>query len=97
MTCGQDTRFYGACKVTPWYWAIIGEWREISPFSNSAVEIGSFMELSILGEWRGRSVGQAGAIGVVNPCPHAEFATGVSTSRFCVGANCSEPAVELNR
>lgn len=36
--------------VSPWYWAIIGEWRERSPFSSSAVEMVSFMEPSILGE-----------------------------------------------
>ena len=46
-------RFYGACKVTRWYWAIIGEWRDRSLFRRSAVEVGSLMEPSILGEGRG--------------------------------------------
>ena len=52
------TRFYAAWKVTRWYCAIIGEWREWSPLSSSAVDVGSYIELSILGEGRGAPGGR---------------------------------------
>ncbi len=54
MTLTLKPRLYGARKVTRRYWAIEGEWRERSPFRSSAVDFGSVMAPSILGDRRGR-------------------------------------------
>lgn len=50
MTCGQYTRFYGACKVTPWYWAIIGVCAERSPVWGVVGGFGGLIEPEMLGE-----------------------------------------------
>ncbi len=60
------------------YWAIMGVWPDRSAFGGGAVEVGSLMKPSILGEGRGRAAGQAGAGGLVNAGPGAKLATGVS-------------------
>lgn len=52
-TYGVSLSFQAVYKVTRWYWAIIGEWRERSPFSSSAVEVDSAMAPGIGREERG--------------------------------------------